>query len=83
MIDDEFLTNLKNVLNDRFGFDVIYVLLKELGAFERGINRNFNDKELLLTLGKREKGTWLLDCIFKADSEKYIELLKENLKKKG
>ena len=66
------------MLNDRYGFKVIFRILIELGAFERGLNRNSSDKDCFMTLGKREKGIWLLDCIRSANINKYIELLKRN-----
>ncbi len=77
MIKSE-LQALSNVLNDRYGFKVIFKILTELGAFERGINRNSSDKDCFMTLGKREKGLWLLDCIRCANVNKYIELLQKS-----
>lgn len=71
---------LANALNNEYGYKLVYILLNELGAFERGINRNAETKEVFMTLGKREKGQWLLDNIFKADKEKYIQLLEEKEK---
>lgn len=76
MIKSE-LQALSNVLNDKYGFKVIFRILSELGAFERGLNRNSSDKDCFMTLGKREKGIWLLDCIRQANLSKYIELLQK------
>jgi len=76
MIKSE-LQALSNVLNNPYGFKIIYLLLVELGAFERGINRNSSDKDCFMTLGKREKGLWLLDCVRQANITKYIELLQK------
>lgn len=74
-MDKKELQILSNTLNDEYGFKFIYLLLNELGAFDRGINRNAENKEIFMLLGKREKGQWLLDNIFLANKEKYIELL--------
>lgn len=77
MEKDELLT-LNNVLITDDGYKLILVLLKHLGAFERGLNRSANDKEIFMTLGKREKGQWLLDSILKANPKIYMQLIKEN-----
>lgn len=82
-MNDTDKLNLSNVLNNKYGFDLILVLLKKSGAFERGLNRSANDKEIFMTLGKREIGVWLLDQIFLADKEKYIEILTEIKKEKN
>ena len=74
------LQALSNVLRNDYGFKTILLILKELGAFERGLNRNASDKEVFMTLGKREKGLWLLDCIYKANKEKYLKILEEKEK---
>lgn len=81
MNEDELLI-LSNALNDEFGFQLIFILLKKFGAFERGLNRNASDKEVFMTLGKREQGAWLIDNVFKANQQKYIEFLKMNEKEK-
>lgn len=74
MTEDE-LRNLRNVLNSDFGKDTIFFILKNLGAFENGINRSSSSKEDYLILGKREKGRWLLDCVYQANREVYLEML--------
>lgn len=79
-MDKRELQTLANVLNDDYGFKFILTLLNELGAFDRGLNRNASDKEVFMTLGKREKGQWLLDCIFQANKQKYLELLTQKEK---
>lgn len=79
-LNKEELQILSNVLVDKDGFKLMLILLRQFGAFERGINRNSTDKETFLTLGKREQGQWLLDNIYQANREKYIELLNENNK---
>ena len=76
----EELQTRSNVLVDKDGFKLMLILLRQFGAFERGINRNSTDKETFLTLGKREQGQWLLDNIYQANSNKYLELLNENNK---
>lgn len=74
MNEDE-LRNLCNVLNSDFGMDTIFCILCNLGAFENSINRAASLKEDYLILGKREKGKWLLDCVYKANKDKYLEIL--------
>jgi hypothetical protein len=76
-MDKKELLILSNALNNEYGFELIYILLEELGAFDRGLNRNASDKEIFMQLGKREKGVWLLDNIFKANKEKYTEILEK------
>lgn len=79
-LNKEELQTLSNVLVDKDGFKLMLILLRQFGAFERGINRNSTDKETFITLGKREQGQWLLDNIYQANSEKFLELLNENNK---
>lgn len=79
-LNKEELQTLSNVLVDKDGFKLMLILLRQFGAFERGLNRNSTDKETFLTLGKREQGQWLFDNIYQANKEKYQELLKENYK---
>lgn len=79
-LNKDELQILSNVLVDKDGFKLMLILLKQFGAFERGLNRNATDKEVFLTLGKREQGQWLLDNIYQANREKYAELLNENNK---
>lgn len=79
-MDKRELQTLSNVLKDDYGFQFILTLLNELGAFDRGLNRNASDKEIFMTLGKREKGQWLLDCIFQANKQKYIAILEQKEK---
>lgn len=79
-LNKEELQTLSNVLVDKDGFKLMFILLRQFGAFERGINRNSTDKETFITLGKREQGQWLLDNIYQANSEKFLELLNENNK---
>jgi hypothetical protein len=79
-MDKRELQTLSNVLNNDYGFQFILLLLNELGAFDRGINRNASDKEIFMTLGKREKGQWLLDCVFKANKQKYLDLIEQKEK---
>lgn len=78
-MDKDELQILSNVLCDKDGFKFIFLLLKKLGAFERGLNFELPDKQLFTTLAKREQGIWLLDNIYKANPEKYNSILaKEN-----
>lgn len=80
MNQDEIIA-LRNVLkNYDFGKDVVFTLLRQLGAFERGHNRNCTDREFYMTLGRREKGLWLLDCVYKADPQIYAELIARSKK---
>ncbi len=79
-MDKSDLEILSNVLCDKDGFKFVLLLLDKLGAFDRGINPNLSDKQIFMTLGKREKGLWLLDNIYEANPEKYTELLKERRK---
>lgn len=74
-MDEDQIRNLRNVLNSDFGTDTIFCILKNLGAFENGLNRGSSSKEDYLILGKREKGTWLLDCVYRANQEIYLEIL--------
>lgn len=76
-LNKDELQILSNVLVDKDGFKLMLILLKQFGAFERGLNRSAPDKEVFLTLGKREQGQWLLDNIYQANREKYTELLNE------
>ncbi len=77
-MEKEDLLTLNNVLISDDGYKFVKILLNQLGAFERGLNRSANDKEIFMTLGKREKGQWLLDNILKANPEMYMQLIKEN-----
>lgn len=77
------LLTLKNVLNNQYGFDLLYSLCLKSGSFERGLNRNANDKEIYMQLGKREFGQWLLDNILEADKDKYFEIVTEYKKEKN
>jgi hypothetical protein len=79
-MDKRELQTLSNVLNNDYGFQFVLLLLNELGAFDRGINRNASDKEIFMTLGKREKGQWLLDCVLKANKQKYLDLIEQKEK---
>ena len=81
-MDKDELRELSNVLNSDFGLNTIFVLLKHFGAFERGLNRASSAKEDYLTMGKREQGVWLLDCVFKANKSKYLQILEMNQKEK-
>ena len=75
MNDDE-IRALRNVLeNHPDGKESIFTILKKLGSFERGYSRTGSDRELYLTLGKREQGAWLLDCVLKANANIYTELV--------
>lgn len=74
-MNNKELQALSNVLNNDCGVKTILRILNELGAFDRGLNRNANDKEIFMTLGKREKGLWLLDSIYKASKDKYLKIL--------
>lgn len=74
-MNEDQIRNLRNVLNSDFGTDTIFCILNNLGAFENAINRSSSAKEDYLILGKREKGKWLLDCVYRADQEKYLEIL--------
>ena len=76
-MNDEQLLNLTNVLNSEDGFELVKVLLDKLGAFERGINVNASDKEILITQSRRQLGLWLLDNCYCANPNKYMEILKE------
>ena len=79
-MDKKEMIILKNALTNEHGFKFICLLLEKLGAFERGINCNSNEKEIFKTLGKREQGLWLLDNILIADEEKYMEIMKQKKK---
>lgn len=81
-MDKDELRELSNVLNSEYGLNTIFVLLKKLGAFERGLNRTSSTKEDYLTIGKREQGAWLLDCVFKANKNKYMQILEMIQKEK-
>ncbi len=72
---EDQIRNLRNVLNSDFGKDTIFCILKNLGAFENGLNRGSSAKEDYLILGKREKGKWLLDCVYQANQQIYLEIL--------
>lgn len=82
MNKDELLT-LSNALKDPDTLQTISLILTKLGAFERGLNRNASDKETFMTLGKREKGSWLLDMVYQADKGKYMEILEIREKEKN
>lgn len=79
-MNKDYLRVLSNVLCDDDGFKFVLMLLEELGAFERGINCSLPDKQIFMSIGKREKGLWLLDNIYEANPQKYTELLKERVK---
>lgn len=79
-MDGKELQALSNVLNNDYGIKVILRILNELGAFDRGLNRNATDKDIFMTLGKREKGLWLLDSIYQASKDKYLKILEEKEK---
>ena len=79
MIKSE-LQDLANTLNNPYGFNTIYRILKKLGAFESGINRETSTKEDYLTLGKREQGAWLLRCVLNANKNKYIQIVEKESK---
>lgn len=81
MNEDE-LRNLRNVLNSDFGTDTIFCILKNLGAFDDGLNRASSAKEDYLILGKREKGKWLLNCLFQANKDKFLEIIERSKKEK-
>lgn len=72
------LLRLNNVLVTEDGFEIIALLLKQLGAFERNYNHSATDREVFMIQGYRNKGLWLLDNCFKANSNKYIELLQKS-----
>lgn len=74
------LQTLSNVLEDDYGFKFVLLMLRKLGAFDNSINRNLSDRDVFMHLGKREKGSWLLNCCFKANRKKYVELLAEQEK---
>lgn len=78
-MDEKELSDLRAVLNisNGSGFRVILKLLNELGAFETGVRADSSTKEDYLTLGKRAKGAWLLECVYKADEKKFLEMLKK------
>ncbi len=80
-MNDEELVNLRNVLRSDYGFETVLCILNKLGAFESGINRTTAAKEDYLTLGKREKGAWLLDCVYKADKQKFLDVLDKGKEK--
>jgi len=84
MNNEEEKIIFNNVLNDRFGYEFIKILIEELGAFERGVN--FQNRDIdMFNRGKREKGQWLIDKIQEYDFEKYKQLMTErkNLWKKN
>lgn len=76
-MDKNELRILSNVLCDKDGLEFVLLLLKQFGAFERGLNLSLSDKEILRTLVKREAGVWLLDNIYQANPDKYMEILKK------
>ena len=79
-MDKEDLEILNNVLVSPDGFNLILLLLKQFGAFERDLNTNVDDKQIFKILGKRSCGIWLLDRCFEANRKKYLELLSEYYK---
>ena len=79
-MDKEELQTLNNVLITPDGFELVFLLLKQFGAFERDLNTNTDDKQIFKTLGKRACGVWLLDRCFEANRNKYMELLGEYYK---
>ena len=76
-MDKNVLNFLNNILITPDGFETMRYILRMLGAFDRGLNRSASDREIYLTLGKREAGNHLLDLIFKANRKKYIEILEK------
>ena len=81
-MDNDELIYLRNVLNSDFGFETIYRICKELGAFENGLSRQTTTKEDYLIIGKREKGRWLLDCVYRASNQKFLDMLLQAKKEK-
>lgn len=76
-MNDKEIQTLKNVLNNPEGAKLIYILLRKLGAFERGFNFQTSEKEIFKQLTKRDQGLWLLDNCYSADYTKTTELVKE------
>lgn len=68
---------LNNVLCDKWGFELICILLKKFGAFERGLNCNLSEKEIFMQLGKRATGIWLSDCILETNQDKFLEIVRK------
>lgn len=75
MLQDKEDIIFNNVLNDRFGFQFVLILLEKLGAFERGCNFQNRDLEMF-NRGRREAGLWLADKIQEHCLEKYTDILK-------
>ena len=84
MTPEEEKIIFNNVLNDRYGYEFIKILIDELGSFERGIN--FQNRDLdMFNRGRREKGQWLIDKIQEHCFEKYKQIVfeRKNLWKKN
>ncbi len=79
-MDKRELQILSNVMNNEYGLKFIFILLNHLGAFDYSINRNLTDRDVFMHIGKREKGCWLLDCCYKANPNKFMELLAQQKK---
>ena len=82
-MNEKELQNLKNVLNNPEGLKFLSVLLRKLGAFDRGYNFQNSEKEIFKMLTKREQGLCLLDNCFKANFNKTVEIVEDNYKKEG
>lgn len=80
-MNDKEIQTLKNVMNNPEGAKLISILLRKLGAFDRGFNFQSSEKEILRILTKREQGQWLLDNCYLADYIKATELVRENYRK--
>lgn len=79
-MDKKELQILHNALNCEWTFKLILILLDKLGAFERGVSKQMTDREVFMAMAKREKGLWLLDCIYQANQDKYLAILQEKEK---
>jgi len=76
MEDKELRRIVNNVAVNPDGYKFLKVLLERLGAFERGINFT-NERMDFANRAKREQGLWLADLLQQANSDKYIQILKE------
>lgn len=71
--DEQIKMTLKNVSNNDEGLNFIEILLKKLGAFERGCNFQNHDIEMF-NRGRREQGLWLLDLLKESNFKKFVEI---------
>lgn len=75
-MDDEIKLIVQNVSNNESGYKFLKLMLKRLGAFERGVCFDDSRREFY-NRGKREQGLWLLDLVRENSFEKYTEIERE------